>query len=82
MMRMIFAPRHVKTTRQNIPVNPAQSDEANLSVVFPVVDSLKYLVGKDLRSREKRDFVFDQIDPVFLLVPLELELHASSHPPS
>ena len=58
-------------------VGPAQSDEANLSVIFPVVDSLQNLVGKDFRGGQERNLMFIQVDFGFLLVPLELQFQAS-----
>ena len=58
-------------------INPAEGNEANLAVVFPVVDPLHDFVGKDLSSGQKRDAMSVEIDPGFIFVPLELQFHAS-----
>jgi len=55
-------------------VDPAESNKANLSVVFPVVDSLHNLVGKDFGSRQERDAVgrgwlWLSLRPTRILVP-------------
>jgi len=61
----------------NLRVCPAQGNEANLSVVFTIVDPLEDLVGENFCGSEERDLVLAQVDSGFLFVPLEFQLHTS-----
>ncbi len=58
-------------------IDPAKRKKADLPVVFPVVDPLHDLVGKDFGSGQERDAMFGEVGSGFLFVPLEFQLHAS-----
>jgi hypothetical protein len=56
-------------------IDPTKRDQANLPVVFPIVDPLQNLIGKDFGSGQKRDAMFGKVGCGFLFVPLELVPH-------
>jgi hypothetical protein len=61
-------------------IDPAERNKTNLSVVFPVVDPLQYLVGKNFGSGQERDAMFGKVGSGFFFVPLEFQFHASHRP--
>ena len=60
-------------------IDRAERDKTNLSVVFPVVDPLQYLVGKNFGSGQERDAMFGEVGSGFFFVPLEFQFPASHH---
>lgn len=60
----------------NLCIDPAEGYKANFSAVFPVVDPLQNLVGKNFGSRQKRNAMFGEVGSGFFFIALELEFHA------
>jgi hypothetical protein len=72
----VFAPPY-EHNPIHLCIDPAERNQANLSVLFPVVDSLHDLVGKDFGSGQERDAMFGEVGSGLLFVPLEFQLRAS-----